>query len=704
MCGIFSLLNNNNSFHIDFVERQFQEGKHRGRVDSRLSHAGIKIVMAQHNSENNSSSSDTIDSPISSVSSSSSSSISSAVPIVDKDIVLVCDGEIYNYHELYKYMNYPSTSENGETDVNGNANANANTNTNENTASINQYKIIIHLYRRYGIEQTLQLIDGVFSFILLDNTLKENCKVYVARDAYGVRPLYTLRPKLYSSPFNPLFTEREDLIYGFASEMKMLYGFYKELTNEKEKDKSKVKRGRSKKVSEVEPTNHKWELIPFEPGCYSVYELDFKAISSWKQVVDMRKYHTTGFNSNMYHTSIQYSESEIILNIQRYLIRAVEKMCSMAERPMACLLSGGLDSSIIAGLVRQYHITNNLPTLETYSIGMEGSMDMKYAKKVAEHLGTRHTEIIVKEEELTSIISEVIKMVETYDVATVRASLANYLLGKYISENSDARIIFNGDGCDEVLGGYLYMYLAYDSIEFDRESRRLLSDMHLYDGLRADKCMGAFGLSSYSPFLDRSFVQYYLSVPHQIRYHTINEQCEKYLLRLAFSSKYYRNSIDEKMIPDEILWRTKEEFTDGLSSKTNLFVNTLNEYTMNIFVRENILNMRKLKYEGNMFMEMVDNDPIMNHIGTHLLPTTPEQYIFRREFERHYPGMGEIVPYFWMPKYMKCTDPSARTLDIYDEEEDEEKKKEENATVNVNLKEEEDEDACKTIDINIQIS
>jgi len=697
MCGIFSLLNNNNTFHADFVDRQFQEGKHRGPDGSHLSQSGIKITMGQHGNGNDLS--DTVASPASSTSS-STSSISSIVPIVDKEIVLVCDGEIYNYHELYKYMNTSSSGElDGEKEIN------------QRNDYLSQYKIIIHLYRRYGIEHTLQLIDGVFSFILLDNTLKENCKVYVARDPYGVRPLYLLRPKLYSSLFTPLFSEREDLIYGFASELKMLHGFYKELTNEKEKEKPKVKKGRSKKIVDADPIFNKWEILSFEPGCYSAYELDFKAISSWKPVVDMRKYHTTGFNSNMYYTSIQYSESEIILNIQRYLIRAVEKMCSMTERPMACLLSGGLDSSIIAGLVRQYHITNNLPTLETYSIGMEGSMDMKYAKKVAEHLGTKHTEIVIKEEDLTSIISEVVKMVETYDVATVRASLANYLLGKYIHDNSEAKIIFNGDGCDEVFGGYLYMYLADDSIEFDKESRRLLNDMHLYDGLRADKCMGAFGLSSMSPFLDRSFIQYYLSVPHQVRYHTMNEQCEKYLLRLAFSSKYYRNSIDEKMIPDEVLWRTKEEFTDGLSSKTNLFVNTLNEYTMNIFVRENILNMRKLKYEGNMFIEMVDNDPIMSQIGTHLLPTTPEQYIFRREFERHYPGLGEIVPYFWMPKYMKCTDPSARTLDIYDEEEDEEKRREENenenekrnqenTTTNTNTKEEEE---CKTIDINIQI-
>jgi asparagine synthase (glutamine-hydrolysing) len=232
-------------------------------------------------------------------------------------------------------------------------------------------------------------------------------------------------------------------------------------------------------------------------------------------------------------------------------------------------------------------------------------------------------------------------------------------LGKYISENSDAKVIFNGDGSDELLGGYLYMYLAPDPIEFDKEVRRLLRDIHMYDVLRSDKSMGSNGLESRSPFLDRAFVQYYLSIPPQVRFHTPNDKCEKYLLRIAFSGKYYRNSANMKLLPDEVLWRTKEAFSDGVTSKKLSLFQIIDVYAREMFMKEHMA-----------VSELVKHDIDMRDVGGHLVPTTPEQYMYRKIFETHYRGVGTVVPYFWMPKYVDATDPSARTLEIYDEEEE----------------------------------
>jgi asparagine synthase (glutamine-hydrolysing) len=364
-------------------------------------------------------------------------------------------------------------------------------------------EIIIHLYKKYGIEHTLQMLDGVFSFVLLDNSIdSDSFKLFVARDPYGVRPLFALTPTQNSS------TEEKDQIIGFSSEMKSLYEFYKHLTENNVEKKRKTKAKPGSIHIEEDKQKPKYTLKPFLPGTYSAYELSSKVFSCWTAHKENYRYHSTGFNSIMYHLSPQYYDSEIVMNIQRYLIRAIEKRCCSTERPMACLLSGGLDSSIIAGLVRQYHITHELPQLETYSIGLEGSEDLKYAKLVSEHLGTKHTEVVVTEADFLNAIPEVIKAIESYDTTTVRASIGNYLLGKYIAKHSEAKVIFNGDGADELCGGYLYMYLANESIEFDREVRRLLSDIHLFDVLRSDRSVACNGLESRSPFLDRSFVQY----------------------------------------------------------------------------------------------------------------------------------------------------------------------------------------------------
>ena len=172
---------------------------------------------------------------------------------------------------------------------------------------------------------------------------------------------------------------------------------------------------------------------------------------------------------------------------------------------------------MIAALVNKYHKEHNLPQLETqYCIGVQGSVDIKYAEMVANYLYQAYFKLLLVNSILNAI-PEVIQNIESYDTPTVRASLGNYLVAKYVSQNSKAKVIFSGEGSDELTGGYLYMNQAKDCIEFDL-SKRLLGDIYLYDVTRSDKSISNHGLEPRVPFLDREFVQYYLSLPKELRY------------------------------------------------------------------------------------------------------------------------------------------------------------------------------------------
>jgi asparagine synthase (glutamine-hydrolysing) len=298
---------------------------------------------------------------------------------------------------------------------------------------------------------------------------------------------------------------------------------------------------------------------------------------------------------------------------------------------------------LVAALVNDFHLDRGLPPVETYSIGLAGSEDLRCAAIVAKHIGSKHTEILLTEEDFTNAIPEVIRTIESYDTTSVRASIGNYLLGKYISSHSDAKVIFNGDGSDELCGGYLYMKMAPDSLEFDKECRRLLKDIHAFDILRSDKSISSHGLEPRTPFLDRAWTQYYLSIPATIRHITSKKNCEKYLLRSAFDFKNYLNSQGESLLPEEILWRRKEAFSDGMSDTTRSLYQILKEYST-----------KQLSVISNVNHQYNENTPI-----------TDEQKYYRMIFDIYYPECSKIVPYFWMPKYVDANDASARTLSIY---------------------------------------
>ena len=562
MCGIFALLNETN---ISNALSEFNKGKHRG-PESTETAIYNNLLLGFHRLAIN-----------------GLDDISNQPIIINKK-ALICNGEIYNYKALYNQLNITSKTN-------------------------SDCEIILHMYEKFGIKQTLHMLDGVFAFVLYDFSSTPN-KIYVARDPFGVRPLYTLTQKCNN--YTPVGIPTGVLpIYGFASELKCLSNIY-------DSDNT---------------------ISQYEPGSYSIFKLDH----SWIPIKENVKYFIPTFSHNIYYNN----EDIYYNNISKYLTNAVYKRCLTTDRPIACLLSGGLDSSLITALVDNFFKVNyENKQLETYSIGLYGSEDLKHARLVAEYLSTKHTEIIVSEDDMFNAIPEVIYNIESYDTTTVRASIGNYLLGKYIAKHSDAKVIFNGDGSDELLGGYLYMHKCTSDIEFDRETRRLLKDIHLFDVLRSDKSISSNGLEPRTPFLDKNFVNYILSLPISFRNHNNQKQIEKFILRNSFSPNNFSNHNGNDLLPSEILWRKKEAFSDGVSSAGNSLYQILqkkiaiklNEY--NLVIPSGAL----LKYEADI---------------------NTEKYYYKTIFESKFTNRLNILPYYWMPKYTNAIDPSARTLQFY---------------------------------------
>lgn len=616
MCGIFALFNNTVTFSEKDIDKAFNLGSKRGPENSTLDRKNTKTIMGFHRLAIN-----------------GLNDISNQ-PITIGTVKLICNGEIYNYKELFNLLNItPSTNSDCE--------------------------IIIHLYKRYGIHHTLKLLDGVYSFILYDFREHESEPVtYIARDPFGVRPLYIMQPQQESKSISPPDSEMfitHDKLIGVASELKVL----SQLSTSRNKymnlgitNISSFQNGYDLSYNE---TTVPFIIKQFEPGTLMTLTHEFKTNSYWKQTANIHKFYIPSYSSQIikeYDADLRRSAQE---NICKLLNDAVKKrVIGTSDRPIACLLSGGLDSSLITALVNKYYSK----TLETYSIGMEGSEDLKRAKIVSQYLGTNHTEIILSKEQFFNAIPETIETIESYDTTTVRASVGNYLIGKYISENSDAKVIFNGDGSDELAGGYLYFLKCPDDLEFDKECRRLLSQIHFFDVLRSDKSISSNGLEPRTPFLDREFVDYYLSLPISIRnpmsqcsYVINNKNCEKFLLREAFSI------FEPHLLPTEIIWRTKEAFSDGVSGDDGSWFEIIDQ------------QLGKINFEPKIYTNHYKFT--LHHTN---LPITREQQYYREIFDEKYPNTANTIPYFWMPKYVDSIDSSARTLNFYNHINDDDKK------------------------------
>ena len=356
------------------------------------------------------------------------------------------------------------------------------------------------------------------------------------------------------------------------------------------------------------------EILPFPPGHY--YK-DGKFIC-YRDITAVDK--------------VCYDDIETVCGqIKDKLIKGVEKRLD-ADAPLGFLLSGGLDSSLVCAISSK--ILNK--KIKTFAVGMDiDAIDLKYAKQVADYIGSEHTEIIITKEDVIKSLEEVIKVLGTYDITTIRASMGMYLICKAIHETTDIRVLLTGEISDELFG-YKYTDFAPNAEEFQKESVKRVHELHMYDVLRADRCISVNSLEARVPFGDLDFVKYVMCIDPEKKMNKYH--MGKYLLRHAFEST--------KCLPDSILFRDKAAFSDAVGHS---LVNDLKEYAESYYTDEEYKEKIKL-YNFSR-------------------PFTKESLLYREIFEKYYPGQAHMVVDFWMPNksWEGCNvnDPSARVLSNY---------------------------------------
>lgn len=446
-------------------------------------------------------------------------------------------------------------------------------------------EVILALYRQKGVD-FLEDLNGIFAFALYD----EEQDVYlIARDHMGIIPLYMGWDEWGS--------------FYVASELKALVGI-------------------CKKIEE------------FLPGHY-LYSKEGK-IKKWykREWID---YEQVKDNS----TDIQ--------SIKKALEDAVHRQL-MSDVPYGVLLSGGLDSSIISAIAKKYSArrieTEDLkdawwPQLHSFAVGLKDSTDLVAARKVAEHIGTIHHEVTFTIQEGLDALRDVIYHIETYDVTTIRASTPMYLLARVI-KSMGVKMVLTGEGSDELFGGYLYFHKAPDAKAFHEETVRKLSKLHLYDCLRANKSLAAWGVEGRVPFLDKEFIDVAMRINPADKM-SGNGKIEKWVLRKAF----------EDYLPQEVAWRQKEQFSDGVGYS---WIDTLKKMT-----------------EEQVSDEQLQNAAYRFPINT---PRSKEEYYYRSIFTDLFPGdeAAKCVPsepsvacstaiaLEWDETFKKMNDPSGRAV------------------------------------------
>ncbi len=324
---------------------------------------------------------------------------------------------------------------------------------------------------------------------------------------------------------------------------------------------------------------------------------------------------------------------EACASIREKLVAGVHKRL-VSDAKVGFLLSGGLDSSLVCTIAARELGT----PIETFAIGMEEDpIDLKYARETAEFIGSHHTEVTMTPEEVIDSLEDVIALLGTYDITTIRASMGMYLICKYIHEQTDIRVLLTGEISDELFG-YKYTDFAPSAEAFQQEAVKRLRELHMYDVLRADRCISVNSLEARVPFGDLDFVRYVMALDPRLKLNTYGKG--KYLLRHAFEGT--------GLLPDSILWREKAAFSDAVGHS---MVDYLKDYA-------------EQRYTDEEFEERRQTYPFSK-------PFTKESLLYRELFERHYPGQAQMVAGFWMPNrsWEGCdvNDPSARVLSNYGE-------------------------------------
>ena len=438
-------------------------------------------------------------------------------------------------------------------------------------------EIILPLYEEMGAGM-FEALDAEFAMVIYDADKKQ---YIAARDPIGIRPLYFGR-------------DGEGTVV-LASEPKNLVGVC-------------------------------GQIMPFPPGQYAVIdagsgEMEFFTYREIWHVED-----------KAYAEKVRQDEMpEIARNIHDKLIAGIEKRLD-ADAPLGFLLSGGLDSSLVCGVAARMLKR----PIRTFAIGMDkDAIDLKYARKVAEYIGSEHHEVFMTRDEVIASLEEVIHALGTYDITTIRASMGMYLLCKWIHENTDVRVILTGEISDEIFG-YKYTDFAPSAEAFQEEAEKRIRELHMYDVLRADRCISVHSLEARVPFGDLSFVRYCMAIDPGKKLNRYGRG--KYLLRYAFEK--------DGFIPWEILMREKAAFSDAVGHSMRL---DLIEYAESLYSDEEF-EARRMRY-------------------THARPFTKESLLYREIFEKYYPGQAQMVSDFWMPnrEWEGCdvNDPSASVLSNY---------------------------------------
>lgn len=413
--------------------------------------------------------------------------------------------------------------------------------------TLSDCEVILALYRDKG-KDFLEDINGIFAFVLYD---EETNSYLVARDHIGIIPLY-MGWDVFGN-------------YYFASELKALEG-----------------------------TCNKIEVFP--PGHYF-----------FSQEGELKKWYTRDW---MTYDAVKDNKSD--MNELRTALESAVHRQLMSDVPYGVLLSGGLDSSIISAIARKYAAhrieTNDekdawWPTLHSFAVGLVGSPDLTAAKKVAEHIGTVHHEIHFTVQEGLDALRDVVYFLETYDVTTIRASTPMYLMARVI-KSMGVKMVLSGEGADEIFGGYLYFHKAPNAKEFHEETIRKLNKLYLYDCLRANKSLAAWGVEGRVPFLDKEFMDVAMRLNPEDKM-TKNGKMEKWILRKTF----------EDYLPESIAWRQKEQFSDGVGYG---WIDMLKKITT-AAITDDMLNTAHFRFPVNT-------------------PRNKEEYYYRSIFSEHFPS------------------------------------------------------------------
>lgn len=432
-------------------------------------------------------------------------------------------------------------------------------------------EVILALYQDKGINFMDDLV-GMYSFALYDS---QKDVFLCARDHQGIIPLYYGTDELGQ--------------FYVASELKALEGTCNEIS-------------------------------PFPPGHY--YYSEDGEFTKWYDR-DWKEFDAIKDNSS----SVKELRKAMEDSVHRHL---------MSDVPYGVLLSGGLDSSIVSAVAKKYasrriesgdYADAWWPQLHSFAIGLEGSPDLEAAQVVADHIGTVHHSVNFTIQEGLDAIKDVIYYLETYDVTTVRASTPMYLLARVI-KSMGIKMVLSGEGSDEIFGGYLYFHKAPSPEEFHKETVRKLDTLHLYDNLRANKSLAAWGIEGRVPFLDKEFMDVAMRLNPKDKM-CGNGKMEKHILREAF----------EDYLPKSVAWRQKEQFSDGVGYS---WIDTLKE-TVNELVTDEMMASASFKYKINP-------------------PQSKEEYYYRSIFSDHFPSdaAASCVP---SVKSVACSTPIALEWD-----------------------------------------